>query len=113
MCKVEFSMLDHAPFSIEEMQASADEACSVLKAIGTPVRLLILCQLLEGEKSVMELAETLSAKQSLVSHHLKILKLSDLVESTRAEKYVFYSLKETVAARLVSVLYDEFCAKAR
>jgi len=106
-------MLDHASFPLEEMQEAADEACSVLKAIGTPVRLLILCQLLEGEKSVMELANASSAKQSLVSHHLKILKLSDLVVSNRSEKFVFYSLKDTVAKRLVAVLYDEFCARAK
>lgn len=105
-------MLDHANFSLEDMQSAADEACGVLKAVGTPVRLLLLCQMLEGEKSVMDLARAINAKQSLVSHHLKILKMHDLVCSQRSDKFVFYSLKENVAKRLVSVLYDEFCANA-
>lgn len=92
-----------------EMMVKAETACDFLKAIATPTRLMLLCNLMEGERTVTELAEVVGAKQSLTSHHLNRLKLSGLVTARRDEKFIYYSLEDTIAKELVSILYAEFC----
>ena len=95
----------------DEMMTKAETACDFLKAIATPTRLMLLCNLMEGERTVTELAETVGAKQSLTSHHLNRLKLSGLVNARRDEKFIYYSLEDTIAKEVVGILYQEFCKK--
>jgi len=87
----------------------AESACDFLRAIATPTRLMLLCHLMEGERTVSELADLVGAKQSLTSHHLSRLKLSGLVASRRDEKFIFYRLENEVVKNVVTILYDEFC----
>ena len=70
---------------------------------------MLLCHLMEGERTVSELADLVGAKQSLTSHHLNRLKLSGLVASRRDEKFIFYRLENEVVKQVVTILYDEFC----
>ena len=93
----------------KEMMVKAETACDFLKAIATPTRLMLLCNLMEGERTVTELAAVVGAKQSLTSHHLNRLKLSGLVTARRDEKFIYYSLEDTIAKEVVSILYTEFC----
>lgn len=102
--QVELTVIDP-----NEMMVKAESACDFLKAIATPTRLMLLCNLMEGERTVTELAEGVGAKQSLTSHHLNRLKLSGLVTSRRDEKFIYYSLEDTIAKEMVSILYQEFC----
>lgn len=102
--RVELEVIDP-----NEMTAKAESACDFLKAIATPTRLMLLCNLMEGERTVTELAEVVGAKQSLTSHHLNRLKLSGLVSARRDEKFIYYSLEDTIAKEVVSILYQEFC----
>ena len=102
--KVELEVIDP-----NEMMVKAESACDFLKAIATPTRLMLLCNLMEGERTVTELAEVVGAKQSLTSHHLNRLKLSGLVSARRDEKFIYYSLEDTIAKELVAILYQEFC----
>jgi len=94
---------------VEEMMVSAETACDFLKAIATPTRLLLLCYLMDGERTVSELAECVGAKQSLTSHHLNRLKLAGLVSTRRDEKFIYYRLEPTIAKEVVGILYREFC----
>lgn len=93
----------------DEMLVKAESACDFLKAIATPTRLMLLCNLIDGERTVTELAEVVGAKQSLTSHHLNRLKLSGLVMARRDEKFIYYRLADTIAKDIVVVLYQEFC----
>ena len=95
---------------LDEMMANAEEACEFLKAISTPTRLMLLCHLMEGERTVTDLADCVGAKQSLTSHHLNRLKQAGLVSTRRDEKFIHYRIKSATAKKVVGVLYAEFCA---
>lgn len=86
----------------------ANEVTAVLRAIGNPHRLLILCMLEEGEASVSELQSKLSLRQSLVSQHLTRLRAEGLVISKRREQFVFYAIADKRVRALIRVLQQEF-----
>lgn len=95
---------------IERMMNSACEAANFLKAISHEGRLMILCHLATGEKSVTELERLLSARQAAVSQQLSRLRLEGLVAPRREGKTIYYSLADTRATRVLDVVYDLFCA---
>lgn len=97
---------------IERMQDSADRACELLKAMANRHRLLILCQLVQGERSVGELAEFLGIRDSAVSQHLTLLRKDGLVSARRDGQTIWYSIASTEAQTLLSSLYDVFCKPA-
>ena len=98
--------------NVDEMQAAADAASELLKAMANRHRLLILCQLIEGERSVGELAEFLGIRDSTVSQHLAILRRDDLVDARRDGQTIWYSISSAPARDLVAVLYRNFCPPA-
>ena len=97
--------------NITEMRSRAAEAERFLKSIGNGHRLLILCSLAEGEKSVGELERALEMRQPHLSQHLTRLREDDLVTTRRASRTVFYSLGSKPAERTIGLLYELFCAK--
>ena len=97
---------------LEEMAENARRATSFLKAFSHEGRLLILCHLTTGEKSVTELETLLSARQSAVSQQLARLRLEGLVTSRREGKAIFYRIADERAQRMLELVYDMFCAKA-
>ena len=96
--------------NVEQMQSAADAASDLLKALANRHRLLILCQLIDGERSVGELAAFLGVRDSTVSQHLAILRRDDLVDSRREGQTIWYSISSAPARDLVEVLYRSFCA---
>ena len=95
---------------LDTMQASATRASDMLKLLGHPHRLMVLCELKMGEKSVSELAKSVGVSQSPLSQHLARMRYEDVVETRREGQTVFYSLKEGEASSLIEALYDIFCA---
>lgn len=93
----------------DEMLRRADDASAFLKALAHEGRLMILCHLATGEKSVTELEILLSSRQAAVSQQLARLRLEGLVSARRDGKAIYYSLSDPRAKRLVAVLYDMFC----
>ena len=91
------------------MQSAADIASDLLKAMANRHRLLILCQLIDGERSVGELAAFLGLRDSTVSQHLAILRRDDLVDARREGQTIWYSISSEPACDLVEVLYRSFC----
>ena len=94
---------------LETMQSSASRASDMLKLLGHPQRLMVLCQLKMGEKSVSELSEIVGVAQSPLSQHLARMRYEDVVETRREGQTVYYSLKEGEASRLIGALYEIFC----
>jgi DNA-binding transcriptional ArsR family regulator len=92
------------------MQSAAMAASNLLRAIGSPHRLMILCHLMEREMTVTDLCSSLGLRQSLVSQHLTHLRLNGLVTSERRGHFSYYSLTNEPAREIVSVLYRHFCA---
>lgn len=94
---------------MEKMMKNAQKASNFLKAISHDGRLMILCHLASGEKSVTELEELLSARQAAVSQQLTRLRLEGLVTPRREGKAIFYSLTDDRPKQIMEVVYDLFC----
>jgi ArsR family transcriptional regulator, virulence genes transcriptional regulator len=98
---------------VGQMQDSAAEAEELLKAMANRHRLAILCQLIDGERSVGELAGLLDLRDANVSQHLALLRKDGLVATRRAGQTIWYSIASAPARRLVETLYQIFCAPNR
>ncbi len=94
---------------ITTIRASANEACTMLKALANEDRLLILCQLSEGSKNVGELETLLKIRQPTLSQQLTVLREEKLVKTERKGKYIFYSLKSMEAAKIMETLFELYC----
>lgn len=103
--------LDVTQKSLDAMHGHACDAAEFLKAISHEGRLMILCHLTTGEKTVSELEELLAARQAAVSQQLSRLRLEGLVSPRRDGKAIYYSLTDARAIRIVTVVYDMFCGK--
>lgn len=95
---------------VEIMQQAADEACELLKALSNRHRLLILCQLIEGEKSVGQLAEMLGIRDSTTSQHLALLRRDRLIAGRRDGQTIWYRIESEEARKVLEVLYATYCA---
>jgi DNA-binding transcriptional ArsR family regulator len=102
-----------ADMNLGELQSRAKRATDLLKAMSNPVRLLVLCQLAEGEKSVGELEKVVDVSQSALSQHLALLRSRGIVASRRAGQTIFYSLTGREASALLAALYEVYCSKAK
>jgi DNA-binding transcriptional ArsR family regulator len=103
--------MDHsAKMDLTQMAKSAERASKLMKTIGHKDRLMILCQLAHGEKSVGEVAELLEIPQSPLSQHLSRMRKEGLVETRREAQTIYYSLKSGEAARMVEILYELYCS---
>jgi DNA-binding transcriptional ArsR family regulator len=100
-----------APIDLSVMQTSAKKACALLKALANPDRLLLMCQLSQGELCVSDLEEQLGIRQPTLSQQLGVLRDNALVETRREGKSIFYSIASKEAIAVMSVLYDQFCAQ--
>lgn len=94
------------------MRQSAGAAEEMLKALANRHRLMILCQLIEAERSVGELAEFLELRDSTVSQHLAWLRKDGLVSTRREGQTIWYALASEPVRRLVETLYDIYCGPA-
>ena len=100
---------DMCAADMDKMVSNAETASAFLKAISHEGRLMILCHLASGEKSVTELEELLSARQAAVSQQLTRLRLEGLVKPRRDGKVIYYSLTDDRARQIIEVVYDLFC----
>ena len=96
----------------EAMDAAADRASELLKALANRHRLLIVCQLIDGERSVGDLADLLGIRDSTVSQHLSLLRRDGLVAARRDGQTIFYSISSAPARELLNTLYRIFCDPA-
>lgn len=93
----------------EAMRVAADRASELMKALSNQHRLLILCRLIDGEKSVGQLAEFLGIRDSTASQHLALLRRDGLIAGRRDGQTIWYRIESDVARRVVEVLYGAFC----
>jgi len=98
---------------IDRMLDNAKRASDFLKALAHESRLMILCILAEGEKSVSELEQELCLRQPTVSQQLARLRADGLVATRRDGKTIYYSVASDEARTIIAVIYDVFCRKAR
>jgi DNA-binding transcriptional ArsR family regulator len=97
-------------FDLAQMTKAADKASALMKTLGHKGRLMVLCQLANGEKSVGELSETLGIPQSPLSQHLSRMRKEGLVGTRREAQTIFYSLTADDAGKIIECLYGLYCA---
>ena len=96
---------------MDRMVENATNASNFLKAVSHEGRLMILCHLVSGEKSVTELEDLLSARQAAVSQQLSRLRLEGLVVPRREGKAIYYRLADDRPKRMLELVYELFCAE--
>ena len=94
---------------MDRLEKKAEAATNFLKCMSHEGRLMILCHLASGEKTVTELEDLLSARQAAVSQQLSRLRLEGLVTPRRDGKTIYYSLADDRSRRIMDVIYDLFC----
>jgi ArsR family transcriptional regulator len=100
---------DMSDDEIDAIVNKATTASGFLKAISHEGRLMILCHLVSGEKSVTELEDLIAARQAAVSQQLSRLRLEGLVVPRRDGKTIYYRLADDKPKRVLEVVYDLFC----
>ena len=93
----------------EMMARAADQASDLLKALSNRHRLLIICQLIDGERSVGELATFLGTRDSTVSQHLALLRKDGLVRARREAQTIYYAIASGPAQRVLETLFAIYC----
>lgn len=94
---------------LEIMQENAARASEMMKLLGHPHRLMILCELNQGEHSVTELCQKIGINQSPLSQHLARMRHEGVVRSRREAQTVYYSLAGPEVAAIISLLYELYC----
>ncbi|MDL2354550.1 MAG: metalloregulator ArsR/SmtB family transcription factor [Pseudomonadota bacterium] len=95
------------------MQTAAGKACGMLKVLANPDRLMLLCQLTQGEHCVSELEAVLGIAQPTLSQQLGVLREEQLVSTRREGKQIYYSIASAEAMAILQVLYALFCKPAK
>lgn len=98
---------------LNKMQESAGEACKLLKTLGNSDRLLLLCQISQGERCVGDLEGELGIRQPTLSQQLTVLRNEGLVQTRREGKQIYYSVSSDTALDLMDVLYKNFCKQTQ
>lgn len=100
-------------FDLNAMRDSADKASNLLKALANPDRLLLLCQLSQGELCVSDLEARVGLQQPSLSQQLTVLRQQQLVNTRREGKQIFYSIASTEALAVMQLLYTLYCKQCQ
>jgi DNA-binding transcriptional ArsR family regulator len=98
---------------ISVLHSRADAAAAFLKQLANPNRLVILCELLGGERSVGELEAVVGLSQSALSQHLAKLRAARLVSTRRESQTIYYALADPGVGKIIGALYEVYCRPAR
>ena len=99
---------------LDAMRSAASRTCNMLKKLSNPDRLMLLCQIAQGECCVSDLEEALDIHQPTLSQQLGVLRNEGLVNTRRDGKRIYYSVASREALAVMQVLYEQFCGgKAR
>lgn len=102
-------MFDLSKLDIAQFQANAGAAAKLLRALANERRLMILCQLTDGERSVGQLLPLIALSQSALSQHLAVLREEGIVATRRESQVVWYRIADPAALKVVSTLAEIFC----
>jgi DNA-binding transcriptional ArsR family regulator len=96
-------------FNADRMASAAGQASDLLKTLGHRHRLLILCLLIDGERSVGDLAGLLGVRESSASQHLALLRRDGVVRRRRDGQTIWYSIASEPAQRVLEAMYGYYC----
>jgi len=95
----------------EQMASAAAQASELMRTLGHKDRLMILCHLISGEKSVGGLASLLEIPQSPLSQHLARMRKEKLVTTRREAQTIYYSIASNEAMRMVELMHELYCSE--
>ena len=95
---------------LEQMSDAAEKASALMRTLGHKGRLMVLCHLASGEKSVGELSDSLGIQQSPLSQHLARMRTEGLVTTRRDGQTIYYSLQAEHASKVIECLYGLYCS---
>lgn len=97
---------------LKMLERNAERASDLLRIIGSKWRLLVVCQLVTGEKTVTELEHSTGLRQSAISQHLMVLRHRELVNTRRVAQNIYYSLNSAIVTDLLLTLHKHYCEGA-
>lgn len=100
-------------FDVDAMRVAAARACGLLKVLGNPDRMMLLCQLTQGEHCVSDLEAVLGIGQPTLSQQLSVLRVERLVQTRREGKQIFYSIASAEALAVLQLLYELYCPQKK
>jgi DNA-binding transcriptional ArsR family regulator len=106
------SVKEESPIDPRRMAVAASKASELMKTLGHKDRLMVLCHLSSGEKSVGELARLLDIPQSPLSQHLARMRKEKLVTTRREAQTIYYAIASHEAARMVQLMHEIYCSEA-
>ncbi|CAM3650054.1 ArsR family transcriptional regulator [Polynucleobacter brandtiae] len=108
MIKMNFKL---STAELKKMQSSADEACQLLKVLSNRDRLMLLCEMSQGEKCVGELEAALNLHQPSLSQQLTVLRKHKIVKTRRDGKQIYYSIASQGVVAIIALLYKQYCKR--
>lgn len=96
---------------LKKMQASAEDACKLMKVLSNSDRMMLLCEIGQGEKCVSELEDALDLHQPTLSQQLTVLRKEKLVKTRREGKQIYYSLASEIVVSVMGLLYKHYCKR--
>ena len=102
-----------AVIDLDAMHEAAADAARLMKALANPDRLMLLCQLTQGERSVSQLEAELGILQPTLSQQLGVLREEALVDTRREGKHIYYRVRSPQALAVLQALYQQFCRQGR
>lgn len=102
-------MFDTKRFGLELFEQSAAQAANLLRLLGNEKRLMVLCQLAEGELSVGALQSRIGLSQSALSQHLALLRTDGIVSTRREGQTIYYCISDPAAMRVIETLAELYC----
>lgn len=96
---------------LKKMQASAEDACKLMKVLSNTDRMMLLCEIGQGERCVSELEDALDLHQPTLSQQLTVLRKEKLVKTRREGKQIYYSLASEVVTAVMGLLYKHYCKR--
>lgn len=95
--------------NLKRMRKSADQAVDLMKVLGNRDRMMLLCEINQGERCVSELEELLEIHQPTLSQQLTVLRKKKLVKTRREGKQIYYSASSPIAMSVMVLLYQNYC----
>ena len=97
--------------TLKSIQKSALQATKLMKVLANQNRLMLLCEIAQGERCVSDLEESTGIMQPTLSQQLTVLRANKIVQTRRAGKQIYYTVKSAAALSVMKILYQEFCKK--
>ena len=95
--------------NLKKMTSSANKACKLMSVLSNRDRMMLLCEISQGEKCVSELEESLQIHQPTLSQQLTVLRNEGLVSTRKEGKNIYYSLSSDIAISVIRLLHDYYC----